>query len=194
MSVQSDPDQCALDENGQLKDAKDITWLNSPSDKDPIPLPPVEADDGGTPRRLDMLSILQLLMPSIAAPHCRPRRNKNSGLQDILAAERLDEWGGLEKKHRPPKGRPKRNTKRVKVVESLSDHEPDDDDEYQTEVVDSISEASNTSEGDIQNEEVGVGSVVLSAVLMLVSASRRSSFEDGASWYEARPGSKAKAF
>ena len=53
MSVQSDPDQCALDKNGQLKDAKDITWLNSPSDKDPIPLPPVEGeavtDDGGMP-------------------------------------------------------------------------------------------------------------------------------------------------
>ena len=143
---------------------------------------------------LDILSILQLLMPSIAAPHGRPWQNKNSGLQDILAAECLDEWGGLEKKHRLPTGRPKRNTKRVKVVESLSDHEPNDDDEYQTEVVDSVSEASNTSEGDIQNEEVGVGSVVLSAVLMLVSASRCSSFEDGASWYEMRPGSKAKAF
>ena len=49
---QSVPDQCALDENGQLKEAMDIPFFHSPSDKNPIPLPPVDGemftDDGGT--------------------------------------------------------------------------------------------------------------------------------------------------
>ena len=46
MPSQPDPDQCALDENGQLKDAKDITFFHSPSDKSPIPLPPVGGETG----------------------------------------------------------------------------------------------------------------------------------------------------
>ena len=49
---QPDPNQCALDKNGQLKDAKDILFFNSPSDNNPIPLPPLDGeaptDDGGT--------------------------------------------------------------------------------------------------------------------------------------------------
>jgi len=48
MPSQPDPDQCALDKNGQLKDAKDITFFHSPSDKSPIPLPPM----GGETERL----------------------------------------------------------------------------------------------------------------------------------------------
>lgn len=55
----SDPDQCTLDENGQLKDAKDIQWFDSPGDKSPIPLPPVEGetvtDEGGMPQILWIL-------------------------------------------------------------------------------------------------------------------------------------------
>jgi hypothetical protein len=64
MSARSDPDQCALDENGQLKDANNIRWFNSPSDKTPIPLPPVEGvegetvtDVGGTPQHTVYLAI-----------------------------------------------------------------------------------------------------------------------------------------
>ena len=53
MPPQSDPGQCALDKDGQLKDADDIPFFHSPSDKNPIPLPPVDgeavADDGGMP-------------------------------------------------------------------------------------------------------------------------------------------------
>jgi hypothetical protein len=52
MPPRSDPDQCALDENGQLKDVKDIQWFNSPTDQNTIPLLPVEGDTvtdtGGT--------------------------------------------------------------------------------------------------------------------------------------------------
>ncbi|KAI0282676.1 hypothetical protein BC826DRAFT_921532 [Russula brevipes] len=117
MPPQSGPDQCALDENGQLRDAEDIPWFNSPSDKDPIPLPP------------------------------------NTALQDILAAERLDEWGDLDKKHRQRKPHSKRNTKRVKVMDNSSDLDPDDD-EYQTDTADSTSEASNASQDEISNGEL----------------------------------------
>jgi len=49
MPSQPEPDQCALDKNGQLKDAKDIAFFHSPSDKHTIPLPPEDAPvDGGT--------------------------------------------------------------------------------------------------------------------------------------------------
>jgi hypothetical protein len=44
MPPQPGPDECALDENGQLRDAEDIPWFNSLSDKDPIPLPPVNGE------------------------------------------------------------------------------------------------------------------------------------------------------
>ena len=44
MPSQPNPDQCALDKDGQLKDAKDIPWFNSPSDKNTIPLLPVKGD------------------------------------------------------------------------------------------------------------------------------------------------------
>ena len=44
MPPQNDTDQCALDENGQLKDAKDIQFFHSPSDNNPIPLPPVDGE------------------------------------------------------------------------------------------------------------------------------------------------------
>jgi hypothetical protein len=44
MATPSHPDQCALNEDGQLKDASDIAWFNSPSDKNTIPLPPVEGE------------------------------------------------------------------------------------------------------------------------------------------------------
>jgi len=49
MPSQPEPDQCVLDENGQLKDAKDITFFHSPSNKHTIPLPPEDVPvDGGT--------------------------------------------------------------------------------------------------------------------------------------------------
>jgi len=43
-----DPDQCALGEDGQLKDAKDIAFFHSPSDNNPIPLPPVDGEAGAS--------------------------------------------------------------------------------------------------------------------------------------------------
>jgi len=97
-SSQPEPDQCALDENGQLKDAKDIAFFHSPSDKNTIPLLPVDGETGtGTDNRgmahARIQSFVQLLMPSVLACHGRPQRNKNTGLQEILAAEHLDEWG-----------------------------------------------------------------------------------------------------
>lgn len=102
-----------------------------------------------------LLCILQVLTARPPVAQGRPKRNKNSGLQDILAAERLDEWGDLEKKHRQPKRRSKRVTKRIKVADDgLSDLE--DDDEYETDEVDGSLQASDASdsEGGISNEEV----------------------------------------
>lgn len=99
---------------------------------------------------------MQLLTPHISAPRGRPQRNKNSALQDILAAERLDEWGTLDKKHRQRKPHSKRITKRVKVMDNSSDLDPDDD-EYQTDTADSTSEASNASQDEISNGEVSAG-------------------------------------
>ncbi len=116
-----------------------------------------------------MLSITAV--PGLPASRARPQRNKNTGLQEILAAERLDKWGDVDKKHCQPKRHLKRTTnatKHVKVMDNLSDPDSNNDDEYQTEVVasDSTSEAtqaSNASEGSISNKEV---SAVLSIFLL----------------------------
>lgn len=65
MPPQSDPEQCALDDNGQLKDANDIPWFNSPSDKTCIPLPPVEgesiADGAGKPYHTFHVALINAL-------------------------------------------------------------------------------------------------------------------------------------
>jgi len=45
---QPDPDQCALGEDGQLKDVKDIAFFHSPSDNNPIPLLPVDGEAGAS--------------------------------------------------------------------------------------------------------------------------------------------------
>ena len=46
MPPQPDPSQCVLDENSQLKDANHIAFFHSPSDNNPIPLPPVDGEIG----------------------------------------------------------------------------------------------------------------------------------------------------
>src|SRR6266699_2240048 len=72
MPPRSDPEQCALDENGQLKDANDIQWFNSPSDKTCIPLPPVEGetvvDGAGTSHHAIYLAILSAQHYSCTGP------------------------------------------------------------------------------------------------------------------------------
>jgi len=99
-------------------------------------------------------------MPFILAQHTRPRQNKNTGIQEILAAERLNKWGDLDKKHRQPKQCLQRRAKQIKVVDGLSDIDPEDedDDKYQTDTADSISksEANNAPDDIISNGEVSV--------------------------------------
>jgi len=93
-------------------------------------------------------------MPCILA-HCnRPQRNKNLVLQAILAAERLNEWGDLDKKHRQPKQYLKRKTKCIKVTDGLSNIDPEDNDKYQTDTMDGTSEVDNASDVDISTREV----------------------------------------
>ena len=172
MPPQPDPDQCALDKNGQLKDIKYIAFFHSPSDNSPIPLPPVDGETGTSMDNGGMSHIpshVQLLTCCILAQLTRPQQNKNSGIQEILAAEHLNEWGDLDKKHCQPKQclNLKRKAKQIKVVDGLSDINPEDDNngKYQTDTADSISksEANNTSDDDISNGEVSVRSPIIFA-------------------------------
>jgi len=106
-------------------------------------------------------------MPFILAQHTRPWQNQNTGIQEILAMECLNEWGDLDKKHCQLKQHSQRRAKRIKVVDGLSDIDPEDedDDKYQTDMADSISEseANNTSDDDISNGEVSVRSSIIFA-------------------------------
>ena len=172
MPPQPDPDQCVLDENGQLKDTNHIAFFHSPSDNNPIPLPPVDGEIGTSTNiggMAQILSFTQLLMHCILAQLTRPQQNKNLGIQEILAAERLNEWGDLKKKHCQPNQHLnlKRKAKQIKVIDGLSDINPKDDNngEYKTDTTDSISEseANNTSDDDILNGEVSVGSSIIFA-------------------------------
>ena len=66
-------DQCALDPDGSLKDARDIQWYNDPDDDQPLPPAPL-----GPPA------------VSPAEPLGRGRRNKvTSRFADAVARERL---------------------------------------------------------------------------------------------------------
>ena len=99
-------------------------------------------------------------MPFILAQHTRLWWNKNMGIQEILATEHLNKWGDLDKKHRQLKQRLQRRAKQIKVVNGLSDINPEDEDndKYQTNTADSISEseANNMLDDDISNGEVSV--------------------------------------
>jgi len=103
---------------------------------------------------LSILAFFLLLMPCIPALCGRPQRNKNLGIQDILAAERLNKWGELDKKHCQPKPYLRRNAKRIKVMDGLSDLNSEDNDEYQIDTDNSTSEANDVSDNDISNGEV----------------------------------------
>jgi len=161
MPSQPEPDQCALNKNGQLKDANDIVFFHSPSNKHTIPLLPVDVPvDGGTGTGTDnggmarIHSFIRLLMPCILACCNRPQQNKNLVLQAILAAEHLNKWGDLDKKHHQPTQYLKRKTKCIKVIDGLSNIYPEDDNKYQTDTTDGTSEADNASDVDISNREV----------------------------------------
>ena len=82
------------------------------------------------------------------------------GIQEILAAEHLNKWGDLDKKHCQPKQCLQRRAKQIKVVNGLSDIDPEDEDndKYQTNTANSISEseANNMLDDDISNGEVSV--------------------------------------
>ena len=85
-------------------------------------------------------------------------------VQEILATEHLNEWGDLDKKHCQPNQHLnlKRKAKWIKVIDGLSDINPEDnnDGKYKTDTTDSISEseANNASDDDILNGEVSVRS------------------------------------
>ena len=80
------------------------------------------------------------------------------GTQEILATEHLNKWGNLDKKYCQPKQCLQRKAKQIKVIDGLSDINPEDkdDDKYQTGTADIISEleANNMSDDDISNGEV----------------------------------------
>jgi hypothetical protein len=83
--------------------------------------------------------------------------------------EHLNEWGDLDKKHCQLKQclNLKRKAKQIKVIDGLSDINPEDDNNgaYQTDTADSISEleANNMSDNDISNGEVSVRSSIIFA-------------------------------
>ena len=148
MPPQPDPDQCALDENSQLKDANHIMFFHSPSDNNPIPLLPVDGKIGTSTNIRGMAQIpsfAQSLMHCTLAQLTRPQQNKNPGIQEILATEHLNEWGDLDKKHCQPNQHLnlKRKAKWIKVIDGLSDINPEDnnDGKYKTDTTDSISES-----------------------------------------------------
>lgn len=71
----STPENCALDGNGNLKDASEITFFNSPSDEKPISGP----------------GLIIPTSPSPAFTTKRPRRNANQAkFHHALAADKMD--------------------------------------------------------------------------------------------------------
>ncbi|KAF8502580.1 hypothetical protein F5888DRAFT_1904208 [Russula emetica] len=166
MSARSDPDQCALDENGQLKDANNIQWFNSPSDKTPIPLPPVEGVEGET-------------VTDVGAPHTRPQQNElgesagcaesgPSGLGRIqrsgrgrkmaeaLEYEKADNDGNPIKRLttltvRPPRKSRQVKKQRIDTTDMGASSDEDDCDYQDTEPAELESESSSPSEGDCQD-------------------------------------------
>jgi hypothetical protein len=115
---------------------------------------------------LSILAFFLLLMPCILAHYSRPQQNKNSCLQDILAAEHLNEWGELDRKHCQPKKCLKRDAKHVKVIDNLSDPDSKDDSEYQIDIADSATEANDALEDDISNGEVSARSSTIFTFLL----------------------------
>jgi hypothetical protein len=89
------------------------------------------------------------------------------GLQEIIATERLNKWGDLDKKHCQPRQHLKRKIKCIKVVDGISP-EDNDSDEYQTDST-SESEANNALDDNISNGEVSLRSSITSAFTLISS-------------------------
>jgi hypothetical protein len=143
-------DQCAVDENGNLKDAKDIPWCFSPSSKAPMLL---ECQEGDLANAAGAAAFF-CASPSLTlfTVQGRSSRNKNKRMLESIAQSRLDEFGNLEKKHRQPNvhssKRPRKKRTRIADADCpvLGSGDDGEDDAYETTSNDGGSASSSEAE------------------------------------------------
>lgn len=105
----STPENCALDENGNLKNASEITFFNSPSDEKPISGPGLTIPTSP-------------LAPAFKTG--RPRRNANQAkFHHALAADKMDSDDDDAKDNPPPLKLSSTNKKRKPEASADSDSE-----------------------------------------------------------------------
>ncbi|KAG5633389.1 hypothetical protein H0H81_008222 [Sphagnurus paluster] len=95
------PQGCALDAIGKLKDASEIPFYASEDDDVPMGAKPAAT------------------RPSGDEP-THEHRKRGQRLQELIDAQKLDDDGNLEKKHRPRMARPRRKPAKRTKVASLS--------------------------------------------------------------------------
>ncbi|KAG6805974.1 hypothetical protein H0H92_013183, partial [Tricholoma furcatifolium] len=129
-------DQCALDSNGKLKDARDIVWYNDPDDE--LPVSRISVDTANT--------------ESSAAGRSGLRIHNSSRMSMVTAADKLDDEGNLKRKFRASgPARARRVIKKAKTGTQHEDADDDDDEDY--EVEDGVETESDDEDVHISNEE-----------------------------------------
>ncbi|KAG6875610.1 hypothetical protein C0992_003108 [Termitomyces sp. T32_za158] len=125
--------QCALDNQGNLKDATDIEWFNDPNDK--LPINPIAA----TPDSSTHPSGLR----------CGTHKRDPQRLFYLTAADKLDNDGNLQKKFTPtqiqPCTRPHKSLKKSTNDNSMASDDDSNDENFTT-----------GSEGSESNEDSNV--------------------------------------
>ncbi|KAH9044093.1 hypothetical protein EDB83DRAFT_2317944 [Lactarius deliciosus] len=157
-------DQCALDESGSLKEAKDVEFFYSKSETTPLP-------SSGAAASATTFS----QWCYVTEPQCGKRKRNVEKLYASIAAEQRDEYGAIVKKRRPCQQGQKssRSAKKPKTVAAGIDSESDPDDGNfvsdgsstegsqgdDTEVDDLEAQPSNTEISSLQNpcQQPGMG-------------------------------------
>jgi hypothetical protein len=123
-------DQCALDESGGLKEAEDIEFFYSESEKMPLTSSTVTLKQKNTGSAGELYTPLPLLFYVISLSGLRrgQRKKNTEKLYTSIAAEQLNEFGSVIKKHRLHQQGPRssRPVKKPKMDTTCIDDESDD--------------------------------------------------------------------
>lgn len=142
-------DQCALDESGGLKEAKDIEFFFSESETIPL------ASSASLQRN-----------PGNTELRCGQQMKKIEKMQASIAAEQRSEYGGIIKKHRPGQRgqQSSRLAKKPKVDTASIDNVSDpDDSDFMSDGL--LAESLELEDGDTEVDEVQPSNAEIADIL-----------------------------
>ena len=160
LSTMSPPLGCAFDANSKLKNASEIVFYDSESDKTPLTMNIAKGNSlGGKYYTFVQLCVDHSKALDFVDGPTHGRRNKGQRMRGLVAADQLDEFGNLDKKHRQLRDRPAH--KRTKVRTEPSNEETFSSDINDGDYSGASSDGSVASDGgrDLEDGRISNGEV-----------------------------------